>query len=61
MYVRQLSLLQLLRWASYRHFYSVKRDCLRLFVVVYKLVMLMLRCWQCIACIYRVSLSLVLI
>ena len=28
MYVRQLSLLQLLIWASYRHFYSrLHRDC----------------------------------
>ena len=25
--------------------FSLKRDCLRLFVVVYKLVMLMLCCW----------------
>ena len=41
-YVCQLSLLQLLIWAGYRH---LKRDCLRLFVVVYKLVMLMLCCW----------------
>ena len=35
--------------------------CLRLFVVVYKLVMLMLCCWVCIACIYKPLLSLVLI
>ena len=39
MYVCQLSLLQLLIRACYRHF------SLRLFVVVYKLVMLMLCCW----------------
>ena len=43
MYVHQLSAVQLLIWASYRHL--LKRDYLRLFVVVYKLVMLMLWCW----------------
>ena len=29
--------------------FILKRDCLRLFVVVYKLVMLMLCCWLCVA------------
>ena len=44
MYVRQLSLLII--WASDMHFHFIlKRDGLRLFVVVYKLVMLMLCCW----------------
>ena len=45
MYLCQLSLLQLLIWAGYRHFILLKTDCLRLFVVVYKLVVLMLCCW----------------
>ena len=40
MYVRQLSLLQVLIWASYRLFKERLPE-----VVVYKLVMLMLCCW----------------
>ena len=42
MYVCQLSLLQLLYGPVIG---ILKIDCLRLFVVVYKLVMLMLCCW----------------
>ena len=42
MYVCQLSLLQLLIWAGYRHF---KKRLPEAIFVVYKLVMLMLCCW----------------
>ena len=106
MYVCQLSLLQLLIWAGYRHFKERLPEaiccclqtcnvdvvllvmycmhipafivtsadisqlwvylcylliyCLRLFVVVYKLVMFMERGWHCIAYVYKFSWSLVL-
>ena len=45
MYVCQISLLQLLIINYGPVIGILKRDCLRLFVVVYKLVMLMLCCW----------------
>ena len=59
MYVCQLSLLQLLIWAGYRNFKERLPEaiccCLQMCNVD------VVCCWYCIACIYRLSLSLVLI